>query len=153
MTRSQVVGLLVLSLAAGTTHRLHGQTPAPAPQVIEVIANDYAFSPLPVRIGAGPTIFSFSNHGTVQHEMSIGRLKSGAAVEDLVKVSKEGGKLRDLIARSVGILIAGAGKSPDGRLMVDLIPGETYIVLCNLKDTPEAPPHMTLGMYTSFRAQ
>jgi len=140
-------------LGAGTSHRLHSQTPGPPPQLIDVIANDYAFSPLPVRIGAGPAVFSFSNHGTVQHEMSIGRLKPGATVEDLVKVSKEGGRLRDLIERSVGILIAGPGKSPDGRLMVDLMAGQTYIILCNLKDSPAAPPHMTLGMYKSFRPQ
>jgi hypothetical protein len=124
-----------------------------ATQVIEVIANDYAFSALPARIEAGPAVFSFANNGKVQHEMSLGRLKPGATIEQLVKVSKEGGRLRDLIERSVGILIAGPGKSPDGRLLVDLIAGQTYIVLCNLKDTPDGPPHMTLGMYTTFRAQ
>jgi hypothetical protein len=85
--------------------------------------------------------------------MSIARLKQGATTEQFVRVSKEGGRLRDLMERSVGILIAGPGKSPDGRLLVDLIAGQTYIVLCNLKDTPVAPPHMTLGMYTTFRPE
>jgi hypothetical protein len=69
----------------------------------------------------------------------------------LLKVSREGGRMRNLMTRSVGILIAGPGRSPDGRILVDLLPGEMYIVLCNLKDTPESPPHMTMGMYTTFR--
>jgi hypothetical protein len=126
-----------------------------APQAvrIDVIANDYAFMPLPVRIAKGPTIFTFANHGTVQHEMAIGRLKSGATIEDLLKISKAGGRLRELVERSVGILIAGPGKSPDGKLWVDLLPGETYIVLCNLRDTPASPTHMTMGMYATFRPE
>jgi plastocyanin len=120
---------------------------------IDVVANDYAFMPLPGRIAHGPTVFTFANQGKVQHEMSIGRLKSGVTLDDLLKVSREGGRLRDLITRSVGILIAGPGKSPDGRIWVDLLPGETYVLLCNLRDTPASPPHMTLGMYTTFRPE
>jgi plastocyanin len=153
MTSSQIGGLLFLSLAAGAAHRLPAQAPGSTPQVIEVIANDYAFSPLPARIAAGPTVFTFANKGTVQHEMSIGRLRNGATLDDLLKVSREGGRMRDVMERSVGILIAGGGKSPDGRLLVDLLAGQTYVVLCNLKDRPDSPPHMTLGMYTTFRPQ
>jgi plastocyanin len=118
---------------------------------IDVVANDYAFTPLPARIAAGPTMFTFANQGKVNHEMSIGRLKPGATIDDLLRVSKEGGRLRDIITRSVGILVAGPGKSPDGRLLVDLLSGETYVLLCNFKDTPDAPTHMTLGMYATFR--
>jgi len=120
---------------------------------IDVVANDYAFMPLPASISAGPTMFTFANQGKVNHEMSIGRLKPGATIDDLLKVSREGGRLRDLMTRSVGILVAGPGKSPDGRLLVDLIQGETYLVFCNFKDTPEAPPHLTLGMYATFTAR
>jgi len=120
---------------------------------IDVVANDYAFLPLPARIASGPTVFTFVNQGKVNHEMSVGRLRPGATIEDLLKVSREGGRLRDLVTRSVGILVAGPGKSPDGRLLVDLIPGETYLLFCNFKDTPDAPTHMTLGMYATFRPQ
>jgi hypothetical protein len=152
MTNWEVVAVAV-SCLFGVSSGIHGQSPARGAQVIEVVANDYAFSPLPARIDSGPTLISFANHGKVRHEMSIGRLKAGATLDDIVRASKEGGRLRDLIDRSVGILVAGPGKSPDGRLMVDLIAGQTYLILCNLKDTPEARPHMLLGMYTSFRPQ
>jgi hypothetical protein len=120
---------------------------------VDVVANDYAFLPLPAHIGSGPTIFTFVNHGKVNHEMSIGRLRPGATIEDVLKISREGGRLREIVTRSVGILVAGPGKSPDGRLWVDLIPGETYLLFCNFRDTPDAPTHMTLGMYTTFRAE
>ena len=140
----------MLVVRTGVSMKVAAAQETSAPARIDVVANDYAFMPLPSHIAAGPTIFSFANHGKVNHEMSIGRLKPGATVEDVLKVSREGGRLRDIITRSVGILVAGGGKSPDGRLLVDLIPGETYVMLCNFKDTPGAPTHMTLGMYTTF---
>jgi plastocyanin len=125
----------------------------PTAQQIDVVANDYAFTPLPTNIAAGPTVFTFLNKGSVQHEMSIGRLRSGATVEDMLKIAKEGGRMRDVMERSVGILIAGQGKRPDGRLWVDLLPGATYVMVCNLRDKPDSPAHMTLGMYTTFTPQ
>jgi HAMP domain-containing protein len=123
------------------------------PKQIEVVATDYAFLGLPSKIPPGPTIFSFVNRGQFQHELSIARLRPGVTADEVLRVSREGGRMRDVIERSVGVLVAGAGKSPDGRLLVDLLAGETYIVLCNFKNTPEAPTHMALGMYASFRPQ
>jgi len=114
---------------------------------------DYAFAPLPELILAGPTVFTFANKGKVQHEMAIVRLRDGVTVDDLVKVMKEGGRRRDVVERSVGILIAGPGKSPDGKLLVELLRGANYVVLCNLKDTPDSPGHTMLGMYKAFRPQ
>lgn len=64
-----------------------------------------------------------------------------------------GGPRREIIERWVGLLISGPGKSPDGRLLVDLLPATTYVILCNLKDSPTAPGHLTLGMYKSFRTE
>jgi hypothetical protein len=123
------------------------------PTQIDVVAKDYTFMPLPAHIAAGPTLFSFANQGTVQHELSIGRLKAGVSVDDVVKAIKEGARPRDLIERSVGVLIAGGGKSPEGRLLVDLIHGSSYIVLCTLRNTPNDPPHAMLGMYTGFKPE
>jgi hypothetical protein len=116
---------------------------------IQVTANDYAFMPLPANIEHGATVFSFVNDGKVRHELSIGRLKSTATVDQFVKADA-GPNRAALIERSVGILIAGPGKSPDGKLLVDLRKGATYVVYCNLVDKPGAPPHMAMGMYTSF---
>ena len=121
------------------------------PKEIDVVANDYAFLPLPAKISAGPTVFTFANEGKVVHEVSIGRLRSGASVAEFAKTDAAG--RRDLTERSVGILIAGPGKRPDGRILVNLVKGSTYVVFCNLKNTPDAPGHLTYGMYTSFTAR
>ena len=123
------------------------------PIKIEIVANDYAFLALPTRVAAGSTEFTFQNQGKVNHEVAIAHLDAGTSIEEVVKVSKAGGRIRDVAPRMVGILIAGPGKKPEGRLLVDLVRGETYLVFCNFRDTPEAPPHMTLGMYTTFKAQ
>jgi hypothetical protein len=124
-----------------------------SPVQIDVVAADYAFRPLPGNIAAGPTVFTFRNEGKVQHEMGIVRLRDGVTADDLVKLLKDGGRRRDVVERSVGILIAGPGKAPDGKLLVDLIRGASYVVLCNLKDAPDAPGHTMLGMYQAFRPQ
>ena len=120
---------------------------------IDVVANDYSFQPLPEKIEAGPVIFAFANQGKVEHEMGIGRLKAGVTLDEVVKELKEGAARQDFFARSVGILEAAPGKSPDGRLLVELVPGGTYFVFCNLKDKPDAPSHLMLGMYTAFRVE
>ena len=141
-----VAGFLMVSMG------LAKPTPAQAPgkpKQIDVIANDYAFLPLPANIAAGPTIFTFENQGKVWHEVSIARLKSGATLEEFTKADPL--RRRDLIERSVGILIGGPGNRPDGRLLVNLTKGSTYIAFCNFRDTPEAPGHLTMGMYQSFR--
>jgi hypothetical protein len=143
-----LAGLFVPSVCLGQS--LPGKHPL-APTQIDIIANDYAFMPLPKRIRPGPTIFTFANRGKVAHELSLARLKHGVAIDDVVKGVRAGGRPRDFTERSVGILIAQPAQSPDGRLLVDLRAGETYLLFCNLKDTPEAPGHLMLGMYTSFR--
>ena len=120
---------------------------------VDIVANDYTFLPLPQTIPAGPTLFGFTNQGKVQHEVSLVRLKRGVTVDQVVKAVQAGERARQFVDRSVGILIAGPGLSPDGRLLVDLRVGETYLLLCTLRDNPDAPPHIMLGMFTSFRPQ
>jgi hypothetical protein len=146
-----------ISLCIGVLIGVHA-VPAPVwaqaespPVRIDIVANDYAFMPLPPDISGGLTMFAFANQGKVIHEMSIGRLKAGATFEDLQKASKEGRPLRDFVGRSVGILVARAGMEADGRLLVDLVPGQAYFVMCNFKDTPDSPTHLSLGMFATFR--
>ena len=123
---------------------------AGAPRQIDVIAADFTFLPLPARIQAGPSVFTFANQGAVQHELNLARLKPGVTMEDFVKAREDQPRRRELIDRSVGILIAGPGNSPDGRILVNLMKGATYVVFCNLRDKPDAPGHLMFGMYTSF---
>jgi uncharacterized cupredoxin-like copper-binding protein len=149
-TFAPVCAALLVCALAGQTARAQGAAKA---QEIEVVASDYTFLPLPPSISAGPTIFSFVNHGKVTHELSIGRLKAGVSPDDFSKTGNDVPRRRDMVERSVGILIAGPGKAPDGQLLVSLKKGATYVVFCNLRDTPEAPGHLMFGMYTAFTAR
>ncbi len=150
MTRlASISSVAVLLLSILPVRSAPAQT-SRAPRQIDVTASDFAFLPLPAQISAGLTMFSFANRGKVQHELSLARLRSGATMDDFVKARDDLPRRRQLIDRSVGILIAGPGNRPDGRILVDLIKGATYVVFCNLRDTPDAPAHLMFGMYTSF---
>jgi hypothetical protein len=118
------------------------------PREINVTATDYAFLPLP-PIEAGPTLFSFVNQGKVTHEVAIVRLKATSVVETYVK-TPPGPERTAQAERSVGILVAAPGMKPDGKIWVDLMKGATYVVLCNFRDKPDAPQHISMGMYTTF---
>ena len=140
---------LAASLASGTAAAQATLRPAR----IDVVANDYAFMPLPARIEAGPTLFSFVNHGKVQHELALATMKPGVSVEDLMKGVKAGGRPREFLDRSVGILIATPSANPDGQLYTNLRKGVTYFLFCNFKDTPDAQAHLLMGMFTVFRVE
>ena len=148
-TLAPVYGLVMVMILGQPAHAQF----AKGMREIDVVANDYSFQPLPEKIEAGPVIFAFANQGKVHHEVSIARLKSGAVLDEVVRAFKEGAPTQDFFARSVGNLDATPGKSPDGRLLVDLVPASTYFVFCNLKDKADAPSHMMLGMYTAFRVE
>jgi len=123
-----------------------------AVQAVQIQATDYAFLPLP-DIKAGQTLFSFLNTGTHPHEMYVARLIPGATPDDFLKATGDPAKRRELTGGAIGILIGMPGNSPDGRLLVSLQKGATYVIACNLRDKPDAPGHLTYGMITSFQAK
>ena len=145
--RIAIFPLWALGLVAVTSDKIPAQDFRP--QSIAVIADDYTFLVLP-DIKSGSTAFSFSNKGKVTHEMFIARLKVGARPDEYLKAANDPQQRRGLLEDMIGILFAGPGKSPSGKLLVDLVPGATYIVACNMKDKPDAPGHLTYGMLTSF---
>ena len=128
---------------------LAGRIVAGQPANVSVVASDYAFIGFPSAIAAGPTLFSFENRGEVRHEMAIILLKPGVTVKDAIAAGPAATGPR--IAESlVGLLIARKHESAGGKLLVELKPGQRYLVICNLKDKPDADPHSKLGMFTSF---
>jgi len=150
MNRSaSISSVVILLLSIGVAHPALAQK-ARAPRQIHVTSNDYTFVAFPNQISTGPTIFTFANQGKVFHELSLARLKPGATMEDFVKAREDPARRRELIDRSVGILIAGPGSTPDGRLLVDLMRGTTYVVFCNFRDKAGRAGAPMFGMYTSF---
>ncbi|HWJ13208.1 MAG TPA: hypothetical protein VNS10_05650 [Gemmatimonadaceae bacterium] len=155
----RVAAFVVMSLAGSGFRSVSGQRPGspqdPDPAHVAIIGTDYAFVQLPTTLAAGPTLFSFENRGSKRHELSIALLKSGVPAESLLATA---GRLASLSSRAVsdsivGILIARPTERSGGQLYVRLIAGRTYIVVCTLRDTPDAPPHMSLGMVGSFQVR
>jgi len=52
-----------------------------------------------------------------------------------------------------GVLFASPGETSWGILTVDIEAGQTYVLWCNFRDTPDAEPHFNMGMVTSFDAE
>lgn len=124
------------------------------PVEITVTATDYAFAGVPATVRPGSTFFAFRNEGKVRHELSIVRLKDGVTPDQAVTVIKTGGRRRDSTDGAALIVVAAPGdESSRARLVFDLKRGETYLVVCTLKDKPDMPPHIMFGMYASFRVE
>lgn len=121
------------------------------PTHIAIVGTDYAFLQLPATLAPGPTLFSFENRGTKRHEFSIGLLKQGMSVDSIMRAEPKPNVSARVVTDSiVGLLLARPGERSGGQLYVNLIAGRTYLVVCTLKDTPDAKPHMELGMIGSF---
>lgn len=117
-----------------------------------VVGTDYAFE-LPETLAPGPTSFAFENRGQVDHEMILVRLKDGVTLERVLEVGESGDDLDTVLEPGAGILIADPGERAATRLLADLDAGATYALVCNFRDTPEAPPHTALGMTASFTVE
>lgn len=121
---------------------------------LSITGNDYAFVGVPVSVRAGQVFFSFTNKGKVRHEMALTRVKEGVTAEAAIAGVKGGGRRRDFVEGAAVLVVAAPGEeSSRARLVLDVRKGETYLVSCTLKDSPDAVPHIMLGMYTSFRVE
>ena len=122
------------------------------PQTVHVSGTDYAFQ-APAQIKAGETLFSFENRGSVRHEMSVALLKEGVDADSVMAGIIGGTPRRNFIDGQGAILIARPGDQPGPRLWINAQSGRTYLLLCTLKDTPDAKQHVMLGMIARLRVE
>ena len=120
---------------------------------VPVAGADYTFMSVAPSQGAGLTAFSFENKGKVRHELVLVRLRPGVTPDSVVRVAQTGTPPFGLIEAVSGVLIAEAGQTADGRLLVDLLSGRIYMLVCNFRDAPDKPPHIALGMVASFQVK
>jgi len=116
---------------------------AQSPRAVSVVGLDYAFQ-APDTLPAGPVTFSLLNRGTVRHEMLFFLLNEGRTLGDLLRAATP--EERRPLGSLVGLILAEPGQPAGARLVVDLVPGRSYVFLCVLRDAPAKPPHATLGM-------
>jgi hypothetical protein len=116
---------------------------AQAPRTVSIVALDYAFQ-APDTIPAGPVLISFVNRGAVRHEVVLYVAHEGSSLTDYLRAT--GPVQRQALGRTIGLLAAEPGQPSPGRLVTDLVKGRTYVLLCNLQNASEQPPHSRLGM-------
>jgi len=153
MIRCSRAAMIALGLVAHAgSARAQGSAAPNAAGLAEVsiVGSDYAFLKPPPSIAAGKTLFSFENRGRVRHELSIALLQPGVTVKEVMEAPAGQTTSRRFVESIVGILIARPGESSGGRLFADLQHGRRYIIVCTLKDTPDAQRHAELGMVSSF---
>jgi len=120
--------------------------------MVRIIGTDYAFQ-LPEHVRAGETIFTFENRGSVRHEMALALLKPGFGPDSVLASVVAGSPRRNWLEGQAPLIVSRPGDQPGPGLWLDLQAGRTYLVLCTLRDTPSASPHVVMGMVASFRVE
>lgn len=131
---------------------LVGAAPVRAPQPIRIVGTDYAFR-VPDHIRAGETIFTFENRGAVRHEMSLALLKNGFDADSTLRSVIAASPRRNWLDGQASLVLSRPTDPPGPGIWLNLEAGRTYFVVCTLRDTPESPSHVTLGMVASFRVE
>lgn len=118
---------------------------------ITVIGHDYAFD-VPDTVKTGTILFSLQNKGTVRHEVVVVLLKKDRTWSDYLK-AKTPEERRTLYDELIGLILAEPGQPAPGQLLAKLQKGRDYLVVCNLRDTPDKPPHSQLGMIATLHVK
>ena len=143
------IGWTGCSSQAGETPDATASAERAAPSEVTVIGLDYAFGG-PRALPPGPTSIAFENRGEVDHEMILVLLMQGVTLDQVLEGVAAGADPDEFTEGGAAILIVGPGQTADSRVQVDLLPGRTYALVCNLQDEPDAPPHTALGMVAAL---
>lgn len=124
----------------------------PAYREVEIHATDYAFQ-VPQTLPAGLTAFRFVNDGSVSHEVQLFRFRPGMAPELASRLLTRD-SIPDADADAWGsVLIASAGHAALERILVPLVRGELYALMCQFRNADSLPRHTKLGMVALLRVE
>ncbi len=137
--------LLLLALACAACAAVS------SPRELRITGTEYRFE-APAQAPPGLTAISFHNAGRVRHEVIVVRMARGVTLKTLL--ANPPAPVHDtLIVGGAAILTADPGDTDDSRILVDLVPGASYALLCTMSDAHGGPPHFTLGMATTLRVE
>jgi hypothetical protein len=156
MNRCTVALIVLVVLAAGPSANAQKTRASPV-RVVQVVANDYALE-APDSIRASQLALEFENRGQHDHELIVGLLKPGVGADEIVAAHRRGLTFRQaptayLDGAAVGMLYAGPGTRSPARLTMPTVAGRSYILICQLRDSVGATPHVLLGMFKVVHVQ
>lgn len=122
-----------------------------APREIDIHAAEYAFR-APATLAPGPAAFRLVNDGKFWHEVQLFRFHSGTTAETAARYLSAD-SIPDEARDSTGsVLIAGAGRASDQRILIRAAHGELYGLICDFSDGGTAR-HARLGMFALMRVE
>ncbi len=138
LNRRRALPITVAVLAACT---------AAAPPVITITAINYALQ-APGSVAPGPARLRLNNAGTVPHEAQIFVFKPGISADSARGLLHTLDRVPDSLSDSAGaVLIAAPHTATPEEVYVDFQPGRVYALLCQFRDSANAPRHDRLGMF------
>ncbi len=113
---------------------------------VTVDVGDYAFR-VADTLPAGESDILMRNDGAQRHEVAIGRLKAGTTPQYFFAQYLQDQDVDSLYDDDGAILVAYGGDQNAFTIRVDFLAGRSYVLLCELRDSPEAPKHAKMGMF------
>ena len=112
---------------------------------VTIVATDYAYQ-VPAVVPSGITAFRFVNRGTYAHEVQLFRFLPSVSAK-AARAYLVAGNVPDSAADPSGsVLIAYPGVTAHEEVLIPLVRGERYALMCEFRDAPAKPKHTTLGM-------
>lgn len=108
-------------------------------QQLDVKAHDFGFDGLPEEIQGGSTKITFTNDGSVTHDLAFVQVDEGTTVDQFLKDFGpvfEGGPIPDYAKAIVAPVLAEPGKTAVSEFTIE--PG-TYIAICGQTGDPAKP--------------
>jgi hypothetical protein len=141
--RMETAAILILSALFSNEPSMSRQQPSL--RHVTIVATDYAYV-VPASVPAGLTAFRFVNRGAHAHEVQLFRFKRGLSAQQ-ARTYLTRGPVPDSVADPSGsVLIAFAGVTAHEEVLVQLMSGEQYALICGFRDAPTKPRHASLGM-------
>jgi hypothetical protein len=138
LPRPGLTGLLGFAIACSPAKRT---TQPPSPNVVTIIATDYAFS-APDTIPAGLTTFRMVNQGREPHQAVVAGA-AGKTFAELEAAALKEGPFPDWLTFPTG---PGAVSGGDSSIVTGTLAPGHYLILCFIPSL-DGKPHVEKGMY------
>ena len=125
---------------------------AGATQEVVIHATDYAFR-VPQTAKPGPTVFVFSNEGSVVHEVQLFRISKEISADSIGRMLARDDVPEHVVDPEAGVLIGPPGTTVTQKLLIELKAGEIYGLRCEFDTGPTKTKHSKMGMFWVLRVE